>query len=48
VQQKNLILSTTADLQNAGLFNGLIPLFEKKTAYFMNAIADGFGQFFMF
>ena len=43
-QQKNIILSTTTSTQDSGLLDVLIPIFEKKTAYFVKTIAVGSGQ----
>jgi tungstate transport system substrate-binding protein len=43
-QQKNIILSTTTSTQDSGLLDVLIPLFEKKTGYFVKTIAVGSGQ----
>jgi len=42
--QKNVILATTTSTQDSGLLDVLIPLFEKKTGYFMKTIAVGSGQ----
>jgi len=42
--QKNLILATTTSTQDSGLLDVLIPLFEKKTGYFVKTIAVGSGQ----
>lgn len=42
--QKNLILATTTSTQDTGLLDVLIPLFEKKTGYFVKTIAVGSGQ----
>jgi len=42
--QKNIILSTTTSTQDSGLLDVLIPLFEKKTGYFVKTIAVGSGQ----
>ncbi|MBN1548756.1 MAG: substrate-binding domain-containing protein [Syntrophaceae bacterium] len=44
VQQKNLILATTTSTQDSGLLDVLIPIFEKKTGYFVKTIAVGSGQ----
>ena len=43
-QQKNVILATTTSTQDSGLLDVLIPLFEKKTGYFVKTIAVGSGQ----
>jgi tungstate transport system substrate-binding protein len=43
-QQKNIILSTTTSTQDSGLLDLLIPIFEKKTGYFVKTIAVGSGQ----
>ncbi len=42
--QKNLILATTTSTQDSGLLDVLVPLFEKKTGYFVKTIAVGSGQ----
>ncbi len=42
--QKNLILATTTSTQDSGLLDVLIPMFEKKTGYFVKTIAVGSGQ----
>jgi tungstate transport system substrate-binding protein len=42
--QKNLILATTTSTQDTGLLDVLVPLFEKKTGYFVKTIAVGSGQ----
>ncbi|MBN2439183.1 MAG: substrate-binding domain-containing protein [Deltaproteobacteria bacterium] len=42
--QKNLILATTTSTQDSGLLDILVPLFEKKTGYFVKTIAVGSGQ----
>ncbi len=41
---KNLILATTTSTQDTGLLDVLIPIFEKKTGYFVKTIAVGSGQ----
>jgi len=41
--QKNLILATTTSTQDSGLLDVLIPVFEKKTGYFVKTIAVGSG-----
>jgi len=43
-KQKNIILSTTTSTQDSGLLDVLIPIFEKKTGYFVKTIAVGSGQ----
>lgn len=42
--EKNIILSTTTSTQDSGLLDTLIPMFEKKTGYFVKTIAVGSGQ----
>jgi tungstate transport system substrate-binding protein len=42
--QKTIILATTTSTQDSGLLDVLIPLFEKKTGYFVKTIAVGSGQ----
>jgi tungstate transport system substrate-binding protein len=43
-QEKTIILSTTTSTQDSGLLDVLIPVFEKKTGYFVKTIAVGSGQ----
>ena len=43
-QQKTIILATTTSTQDSGLLDVLIPIFEKKTSYFVKTIAVGSGQ----
>jgi tungstate transport system substrate-binding protein len=43
-QTKALILATTTSTQDTGLLDVLIPMFEKKTGYFVKTIAVGSGQ----
>jgi tungstate transport system substrate-binding protein len=43
-QQKNVILATTTSTQDSGLLDVLIPVFEKKTEYFVKTISVGSGQ----
>lgn len=43
-QDKTLILATTTSTQDSGLLDTLIPIFEKKTGYFVKTIAVGSGQ----
>ncbi len=42
--QKNIILATTTSTQDSGLLDVLLPIFEKKTGYFVKTIAVGSGQ----
>ena len=42
--QKEVILATTTSTQDSGLLDVLIPVFEKKTGYFVKTIAVGSGQ----
>ncbi len=42
--QKNIILATTTSTQDSGLLDILLPMFEKKTGYFVKTIAVGSGQ----
>ncbi|MCK9363209.1 MAG: substrate-binding domain-containing protein [Syntrophales bacterium] len=42
--QRNIILATTTSTQDSGLLDVLIPVFEKKTGYFVKTIAVGSGQ----
>jgi tungstate transport system substrate-binding protein len=42
--QKTIILATTTSTQDSGLLDVLIPIFEKKTGYFLKTIAVGSGQ----
>ncbi len=42
--RKDVILATTTSTQDSGLLDVLIPLFEKKTGYFVKTIAVGSGQ----
>jgi tungstate transport system substrate-binding protein len=42
--EKNIILATTTSTQDTGLLDVLIPVFEKKTGYFVKTIAVGSGQ----
>jgi tungstate transport system substrate-binding protein len=44
VSQKTVILATTTSTQDSGLLDVLIPVFEKKTGYFVKTIAVGSGQ----
>jgi tungstate transport system substrate-binding protein len=39
-----ILLSTTTSTQDSGLLDVLIPIFEKKTGYFVKTIAVGSGQ----
>ena len=43
-QQKTIILATTTSTQDSGLLDVLLPVFEKKTDYFVKTIAVGSGQ----
>jgi tungstate transport system substrate-binding protein len=43
-QQRAVILATTTSTQDSGLLDVLIPIFEKKTGYFVKTIAVGSGQ----
>jgi tungstate transport system substrate-binding protein len=43
-QTKAVILATTTSTQDSGLLDTLIPIFEKKTGYFVKTIAVGSGQ----
>ncbi len=43
-QQKNIILATTTSTQDSGLLDVLIPIFEKKSGFFVKTIAVGSGQ----
>ena len=43
-QQKNIIFATTTSTQDSGLLDVLLPIFEKKTGYFVKTIAVGSGQ----
>jgi tungstate transport system substrate-binding protein len=43
-EQKNIIMATTTSTQDTGLLDVLIPLFEKKTGYFVKTISVGSGQ----
>jgi len=43
-RQKNIILATTTSTQDSGLLDVLIPVFERKTGYFVKTIAVGSGQ----
>jgi tungstate transport system substrate-binding protein len=44
LNQKNLILVTTTDIQDSGLLNLLIPLFEKQTGYAVKTEGVGSDQ----
>lgn len=41
---RTIILATTTSTQDSGILDVLIPLFEKKTGYFVKTIAVGSGQ----
>jgi len=43
-QEKTVILATTTSTQDSGLLDVLLPVFEKKTGYFVKTIAVGSGQ----
>jgi tungstate transport system substrate-binding protein len=43
-QEKTVILATTTSTQDSGLLDVLIPVFEKKTGFFVKTIAVGSGQ----
>ena len=43
-QSKTIILATTTSTQDSGLLDVLLPIFEKKTGYFVKTIAVGSGQ----
>ena len=43
-QQKDVIMATTTSTQDSGLLDVLIPMFGKKTGYFVKTIAVGSGQ----
>lgn len=40
----HILLATTTSIQDSGLLDILIPIFEKKTGYFVKTIAVGSGQ----
>ncbi|OPY92659.1 MAG: PBP superfamily domain protein [Syntrophaceae bacterium PtaU1.Bin231] len=42
--QKAVILATTTSTQDSGLLDVLVPMFEKKTGFFVKTIAVGSGQ----
>ncbi|MBI5966973.1 MAG: substrate-binding domain-containing protein [Deltaproteobacteria bacterium] len=43
-EHKNIILATTTSTQDSGLLDVLLPIFEKKTGFFVKTIAVGSGQ----
>lgn len=43
-KHKTIILATTTSTQDSGLLDVLIPIFEKKTGYFVKTISVGSGQ----
>jgi tungstate transport system substrate-binding protein len=43
-QPKTIILATTTSTQDSGLLDVLLPIFEKKSGYFVKTIAVGSGQ----
>ncbi len=42
--QRSVILATTTSLQDCGLLDLLIPIFQRRTGYFVKTIAVGSGQ----
>ncbi|MCX8044865.1 MAG: substrate-binding domain-containing protein [Desulfobacterota bacterium] len=42
--KKYIVLATTTSMQDSGLLDVLVPLFEKKTGFFLKTIAVGSGQ----
>ncbi|OQX12693.1 MAG: tungsten ABC transporter substrate-binding protein [Desulfobulbaceae bacterium A2] len=44
---KSIILATTTSTQDSGLLDALLPIFEKKSGYFVKTIAVGSGQAMM-
>jgi tungstate transport system substrate-binding protein len=42
--KKNVILSTTTSMQDSGLLDVLVPLFEKQTGYSVKTVSVGTGQ----
>ena len=42
--EKDIILATTTSTQDSGLLDVLLPVFEKKTGYFVKTISVGSGQ----
>lgn len=43
-QPRNILLATTTSTQDSGLLDRLLPVFERKTGYFVKTIAVGSGQ----
>ena len=43
-EQKTVVLATTTSTQDTGLLDVLIPMFEKKTGFFVKTISVGSGQ----
>src|ERR1700693_4049386 len=41
---KTVILATTTSTQDSGLFDVLVPMFEKQTGYFVKTVSVGTGQ----
>lgn len=46
-EKKSIILATTTSVQDSGLLDILIPIFERKTGFFVKTIAVGSGQAIM-
>ena len=44
VREKTVVLATTTSTQDSGLLDVLLPIFEKRTGYFVKTIAVGSGQ----
>ncbi|MBN1531387.1 MAG: substrate-binding domain-containing protein [Spirochaetes bacterium] len=43
-EERNVIFATTTSTQDTGLLDALVPIFQKKTGYFLKVIAVGSGQ----
>ncbi len=43
-QKRNIILATTTSIQDSGLLDVLLPVFAKKSGYFVKTLAVGSGQ----
>jgi tungstate transport system substrate-binding protein len=43
-KEKELIMSSTTSTQDSGLFDALLPVFQKKTGYTVKVIAVGTGE----
>ncbi|MCF8054853.1 MAG: substrate-binding domain-containing protein [Deltaproteobacteria bacterium] len=43
-QERNIILTTTTSVQDSGLLDALVPVFEKNTGYIVKTISVGSGQ----